>query len=43
MYCHLLGFPRSLPTYDLESWRPDVYYVTSLAQYGCNPYDGSGY
>lgn len=42
LLCHLLGFPLSLPTYDLESWRPNVDYATSLVKYQCNPGPGAG-
>ena len=41
LLCHLLGFPLSLPTYNLESWRPNVHYATSLAKYRCNPGPGA--
>lgn len=37
MKCHLLGFPLSLPEYNLESWRPNVNYSESLVKYRCNP------
>lgn len=40
-YCHIAGLPASLPTYNLESWRPLVGWTQSLAQYRCNPYDGA--
>ena len=43
MKCHLLGFPLSLPEYNLESWRPNVHYVTSLAKHKCNPGSDAGY
>ncbi len=39
-YCHIAGLPFSLPTYNLESWRPFVGWAVSLAQYQCNPNEG---
>jgi hypothetical protein len=42
LLCHLLGFPLSLPTYNLESWRPNVHYATSLVKYRCNPGPDAG-
>ncbi|MDO5681732.1 MAG: hypothetical protein Q4G46_02730 [Propionibacteriaceae bacterium] len=35
--CHLIGFPLSLPEYNLESWRPTVPAAISLARHQCNP------
>ena len=37
LYCHLAGFPFSLPTYNMDSWRPLVPWDVSLALYKCNP------
>lgn len=39
-YCHIAGYPASLPEYNLESWRPTINWATSLTKYRCNPYDG---
>lgn len=36
-YCHIAGFPASLPVYNMESWRPLVYWEQSLLYHGCNP------
>ena len=36
-YCHIAGFPASLPEYNLESWRPLVNWSLSLTAYRCNP------
>lgn len=36
-YCHIAGFPLGLPQYNMESWRPLVYWESSLAFYQCNP------
>lgn len=36
-YCHIAGFPLGLPEYNMESWRPLVYWETSLVLYQCNP------
>ena len=40
-YCHIHGYPASLPTYNMESWRPTINWSISLVQYRCNPYDGA--
>lgn len=34
--CHLIGYPFSLPEYNLESWRPWVVAAWSLPRYKCN-------
>jgi hypothetical protein len=36
-YCHIAGYPLGLPQYNMESWRPLVYWETSLVAYQCNP------
>lgn len=36
-YCHIAGYPLGLPQYNMESWRPLVYWETSLIAYQCNP------
>lgn len=36
-YCHIAGFPAGLPIYNMESWRPFVYWESSLIYYQCNP------
>lgn len=41
LYCHIAGYPLSLPEYNLESWRPVVNWSISLAKYRCNPYSGA--
>ncbi|MDQ4502038.1 DUF2599 domain-containing protein [Sinomonas sp. ASV322] len=38
-YCHLAGFPASLPEYNLESWRPAWNWAT-MAVYNCNYLEG---
>jgi hypothetical protein len=39
-YCHVMGYPASLPEFNMESWRPYVRWEESLTRYQCNPYDG---
>jgi hypothetical protein len=36
-YCHIAGYPLGLPQYNMESWRPLVYWESSLVLYQCNP------
>lgn len=36
-YCHIAGYPLGLPQYNMESWRPLVYWETSPIVYQCNP------
>ncbi|MGN6403849.1 DUF2599 domain-containing protein [Sinomonas sp.] len=38
-YCHLAGFPASLPEYNLESWRPSWSWIR-IAPYNCNYPEG---
>lgn len=35
--CHLMGWPLSLPEYNLESWRPNVSSAIQLVKNRCNP------
>lgn len=39
LYCHLAGYPLSLPTYNLESWRPIMNWADQ-APYFCNYPEG---
>lgn len=36
-YCHIAGYPLGLPEYNMESWRPLVYWESSLLFHECNP------
>lgn len=38
-YCHIAGLPLSLPTYNMESWRPTMNWATQ-APYNCNYPEG---
>lgn len=38
-YCHILGLPLSLPTYNLENWRANLAF-NQIAPYNCNYPEG---
>lgn len=42
-YCHIAGWPASLPQYNMESWSRLVNWSISLALYQCNPDKGTWY